>query len=65
DTGGRGGSKKDMNKETSGSKVVGSSSKSNDDRVSVNEEDTSSIAAKIRDMERRMLEGKRVLSGDD
>nr|GEX56028.1 flowering time control protein FPA-like [Tanacetum cinerariifolium] len=40
DTGGRGGgTEKDMNKETSGSKVVGSSSKSNDDRVSVNEED--------------------------
>ncbi|GJU91760.1 hypothetical protein Tco_1304183 [Tanacetum coccineum] len=38
---------------------------SNDDRVSVNDEDTSSIAAKIRDMERRMLEGKLVLSGDD
>ncbi|GJY46936.1 RNA-directed DNA polymerase, eukaryota, reverse transcriptase zinc-binding domain protein [Tanacetum coccineum] len=38
---------------------------SNDDIVSGNKEDTSSIAAKIHDIKRQMLEGKFVLVGDD
>lgn len=42
---GGGGSKKDMNKETMGTMVIGSSLKSNDDVVSRNKEDTSSIIA--------------------
>ena len=33
--------------------------------VTVNEEDTSSLAAKIHDIERQMLYGKHVLLGDD
>ncbi|GKD39127.1 retrovirus-related pol polyprotein from transposon TNT 1-94 [Tanacetum coccineum] len=48
-----------------GTEVVGSSLKSNDDSISGNKEDASSIAAKTHDNERKMLEGKLVLVGDD
>ncbi|GKD57677.1 hypothetical protein Tco_1291064, partial [Tanacetum coccineum] len=43
----------------------GSSLKSNDDSISGNKEDASSIAAKTHDIKRKMLEGKLVLVGDD
>ncbi|PWA90417.1 basic-leucine zipper domain-containing protein [Artemisia annua] len=62
---GKGGSKKDRNKVTTGLKVVVYSSKSNEEPVSVNVEDTGSIAAKIQDIERQLLEGKLVLMGND
>ncbi|GJV90368.1 reverse transcriptase domain-containing protein [Tanacetum coccineum] len=49
----KGGTKKDRNTKKSRSKIV---RKSNDDPVSANEEDTISMAEKIHDMERHMLE---------
>ncbi|GKB09536.1 hypothetical protein Tco_0837848 [Tanacetum coccineum] len=69
-SGGRGVKQKEnsntvSNDATVGKNVAGSSSMSNNDTVSGNNVDTSSIAAKIHDMERQMLEGKLVLVGDD
>ncbi|GJT30398.1 hypothetical protein Tco_0910673 [Tanacetum coccineum] len=50
---------------TIGKHVVGSSSMSNYDTASGNKVDTSSIAAKIHDIEHQILEGKLMLVGDD
>nr|GEV18501.1 hypothetical protein [Tanacetum cinerariifolium] len=51
-------------KKNVGKHVVISSSLSNDDTVSGNKEDTGSVAAKVNDIERQMLEGTLVLVGD-
>ncbi|GKF49156.1 hypothetical protein Tco_0142407, partial [Tanacetum coccineum] len=51
--------------DTMGIEVVGSLLKSNDDSISGNKEDASSIVVKVHDIERQMLEGKLVLVGDD
>ncbi|GJX95407.1 hypothetical protein Tco_0351205 [Tanacetum coccineum] len=51
--GSKGGTKKDRNTKKSRSKVV---RKSNDDLVGANDEDTISMAEKIHDMERQMLD---------
>nr|GEV56720.1 RNA-directed DNA polymerase, eukaryota [Tanacetum cinerariifolium] len=69
----RGGRKKVKNKDayvsneagTVGKHVAGSSLMSNNDIVSGNKQDISSIAANIHDIKRQMLEGKFVLVGDD